>query len=249
MSPAVAALVAAGVAAAGWRLRWLTGGGAVAAVAVGAAVLSGGGLVGLALLGTFFLSGSALASRTGDRPRRTAAQVAANGWTAGVGGILILHDPTLGWALLGGGLAAAQADTWATEIGRHARRAPVLLTTGRPVATGTSGGVTWLGTLGGGLGAAMIAALSAAGGVAVAGAGWIVAAGVAGMFADSLLGATLQVRARCDVCGATVESRRHCDRITTPFRGWYWMTNDAVNAVGSGVGAAIALLGALVRAA
>jgi len=246
MSPAVAAVIAAGVAAAGWRARWLTGTGAAVAAGIGAAVLTGGGLVGLALLGTFFVSGSALSLRAGDRPRRSAAQVGANGWTAAVGGLLILcHLPALGWAVLSGGLAAAQADTWATEIGRRSQRAPVLITTGQSVATGTSGGISWLGTLGGALGAATIAAVSTAAGVGAPHAGWILAAGTIGMFADSLLGATLQVRARCDGCGATVESRRHCDQTATPIRGLHWMNNDMVNAIGSGIGAAIGALAVL----
>jgi len=246
VTPGVAAVTAVGVAVVGWRARWLTGAGAAVATAVGTGVLSGGGLIGFILLGTFFVSGSALSLQGGDRPRRSAAQVGANGWTAAVGGLLILQLPVLGWAVLSGGLAAAQADTWATEIGRRARRHPVMLTTGQPATAGTSGAITWLGTLGGALGAATIAAISGAAGVAAAGAGWILAAGVAGMFADSLLGATLQVRARCDVCGGTVESRRHCDHATTPTRGLRWMTNDTVNVIGSGIGAVIALLATLV---
>jgi len=241
MTPTAAAVIAAGVALTGWRVRWLTASGAVAAALIGTAVLWGGGVAGLVILGTFFVSGSVLSPRTAVRSRRTWIQVAANGWTAAVGGVLIPVAWNAGWAVLAGGLAAAQADTWATELGRHSRSTPVLLTTGRAVPAGTSGGVTVLGTLGGALGAMTIAAIGGGFRLPLHPA-WLALAGTLGMCADSLLGATVQGRARCTTCGRTVEEPRHCGRTTDPIRGMHWMTNDAVNALGTAVGAAVALL-------
>src|SRR5438093_5230732 len=46
-----------------------------------------------------------------------------------------------------GALAAAAADTWATEIGAFSPFAPRLITSGRQVPRGTSGGITVLGSL------------------------------------------------------------------------------------------------------
>ncbi|MDH4044697.1 MAG: DUF92 domain-containing protein [Gemmatimonadota bacterium] len=243
MTPVLSALIAATVALGGWVAGWLTAGAAVAATAIGMSVLTGAGLPGLALLGTFFISGSLLSRRGTPGARRTIAQVAANGWAAGVGGLVIPFAPSLGWAVLAGGLAAAQADTWATELGRHSRHSPRLVTTGRTVPVGTSGGVTTLGTVAAGAGAVTLAlvawALNANTSMV-----WMPIAGVGGMLVDSLLGASLQVRFVCPACGAAVESRRHCATPTTPVRGLRWMTNDTVNVFGTGAGAAIAALAA-----
>jgi uncharacterized protein (TIGR00297 family) len=240
---AVAVLVAGSVALVGWRLRWLTLAAAGTALGVGAAALWGGGWPGLILLGTFFVTGSLLSRGPAARPR-TALQVAANGWTAAAGGLLMRAVPTVGWAVLAGGLAAAQADTWATEFGMRARPTPVLLTTGRPVPPGTSGGVTWVGVAAGLAGAALIAALTALLGRRPADVAWVAAAGVAGMLADSLLGATLQARYACRRCGALIETRSHrsCDAPADRRSGLGWMTNDTVNLLGSGVGAALAVV-------
>src|SRR5262249_15057089 len=54
-----------------------------------------------------------------------------------------------------GAMATANADTWATEVGTLSTEEPRLITTGEPVAPGTSGGVTLLGT-----GAALAGAVS-----------------------------------------------------------------------------------------
>jgi uncharacterized membrane protein len=111
------------------------------------------------------------------------------------------------------------------------------------VAVGTSGGVTLLGTLGGGAGAVIIAMLTRAA-HAPAPVTWITTAGVAGMLVDSALGASVQARFACAVCGQTVETRRHCASPAVHVRGLRWMTNDTVNVLGTGAGAAIAALAA-----
>jgi uncharacterized protein (TIGR00297 family) len=243
MTPAVAALIAASAALGGWAVGWLTAGGALCATAIGTAVLAGGGVGGLALLGTFFVSGNLLSARGAAGSRRRAAQVLANGAAAALGGLLVPAAPVVGWGLLAGGLAAAQADTWATELGRRSRHRPRLITTGERVQAGTSGAVSVLGTLGGGAGAVIIALLARALHVPVP-APWIAGAGVAGMLADSVLGAAVQARFACAVCGRTVEVPRHCDAIAARIGGVRWMTNDIVNVVGTSGGAAIAALAA-----
>jgi len=230
-------------------VSWLTPGGLAAALAVGAAVAWGLSWPGLAVLFAFFLSGSLLtqlaerrAGASGGRrgPRRTARQVWANGGIAGVAALLG------SWTAAAGALAAAAADTWATEIGAFSPFPPRLITTGAPVTRGTSGGITALGTAGGVVGAAVIALVT----------GWVeprsiapgsatlVAAGVLGMLADSVLGATVQGKYRCPGCGAQFEHRKSvCHEPVRLIRGWRWLDNDGVNFAATLVGAAGAALG------
>ena len=182
----------------------LTGRGAAAAFAVGAATIYGFGWRGLATLLAFFVSSSLLSTK---HTRRNARQVIANG------GVAALAALAGRWAWFAGALAAATADTWATEIGSHSRTAPRLITSGRAVPAGTDGGMTLLGTIGGIAGAAMVAGVSFVLGQRIPRA--VATAGVLGMLVDSLLGATVQGKVR-------------------------WCDNDAVNLAATVTGAACA---------
>ena len=214
---------------------WLSPAGTAAAAAVGLATLVGAGWRGLVLLAVFFVSSSALTRGGG---RRTPAQVLANGGVAAAAALLSPRDAA--WlAAFAGALAAATADTWSTEIGARSGSRPRLLTTGRPVPLGTSGGVTWPGSAGGAAGAVLLgvsAALLRL--VPLPLAVWIAVAGVVGGLADSALGATLQGRFRCPACGWHGESRRcRCGAAARRAAGLPWLTNDLVNLACTLVGA------------
>ena len=189
-------------------MRWLTRRGAAAALAIGLATVWGFGWRGVFLLLAFFVSSSWLTTAArGGEGRRNERQVLANG------GVAALAALVGSWAAFAGSIAAATADTWATEIGRHSRTAPRLITNGRPVPAGTDGGITLLGTVGGFAGAGFIAGLAfmVEPRVAIA----VGAAGVFGLLLDSFLGATLQgLRA--------------------------WLDNDFVNLAATASGAVVA---------
>jgi uncharacterized protein (TIGR00297 family) len=186
-------------------VNWLTTRGAAAALAVGLATIWGLGWRGLVLLLAFFLSSSLLTKA--PKGARNARQVIANGGVAAVAAALG------SWIWFAGALAAANADTWATEIGRFSPAQPRLITSWARVPAGTDGGMTLLGTAGGIAGAAFIAGMSyvlghhRTRGIAVA--------GMVGMLFDSLLGATVQGKVR-------------------------WMDNDAVNLATTLMGAVYA---------
>ena len=185
-------------------MKWLTRRGAVAALAVGVATVYGFEWRGAVLLLAFFVSSSVLSDK---KTTRTARQVIANG------GVAALAALAGSWVWFAGALAAANADTWATEIGGHSRSAPRLISNWTRVPAGTDGGMTLLGTAGGIVGAGFIAGMSYLLGQRAAPA--IAAAGVVAMLLDSLLGATVQGKVP-------------------------WMDNDAVNLAATLTGAALA---------
>jgi uncharacterized protein (TIGR00297 family) len=201
----------------------------------------------------------------GKHGARDAMQVLANGGvaTACALGFAFTHD--VRWVLaFAGAYAAATADTWATEIGTLAGQMPRSIVDFRPVATGMSGGITLSGTLGEIAGALWIGVVAPAGMLltfmiagadfglsfgapAVYGIGvWELAivpiAGIAGATVDSLLGATVQELRRCDVCDRTCETDPHaCGNPTRLVRGLRGVSNDVVNLLATGAGAAVAV--------
>src|SRR4051812_36518968 len=123
--------VAAVVGYGGYRARALTASGGVAACVVGGTIFGFGGLAWAVLLVLFFVSSSALSFVKSENERkrraaaifekggrRDAAQVLANGGVAAamalVWGLGVGDAPFYAFV---GSLAAATADTWATEIG------------------------------------------------------------------------------------------------------------------------------------
>ncbi|NIM52103.1 MAG: DUF92 domain-containing protein [Gemmatimonadales bacterium] len=251
MTPAAAVVLAGGLALVGRTIGWLTPGGALAAALVGALILVGGGVAGAALLALFFISSSVLTYAVRPLPQvwnhreaggRNARQVLANGSWAALGAVLVTVQAAAGWPLLTGALAAAQADTWATEIGMRSRRAPRLITSGRPVPAGTSGGVTALGTFAAVAGAGATGIVAAALGVPPHAAAAAVVGGTAGMLGDSILGATVQGVFHCESCATETEHALHrCGIAARPVRGWRSLGNNAVNFVATGVGGLVAV--------
>jgi len=220
-------------------MKWLTADGVAAAAAVGAATWWGLGWRGVTLLFAFFISSSLLTRLAGPHGgRRNARQVLANGGVAALGAFVG------SWTVAAGALAAATADTWATELGSLSPHPPRLLTTGRPVPAGTSGAVTLAGSAGGAAGALFLAAVTAAlfrpprsPFVLIA------AAGLVGMLADSLLGATLQGKYACLACGRVGERRDEtCHGPMLLVHGSRSLDNDGVNLAATVAGAAAALI-------
>jgi uncharacterized protein (TIGR00297 family) len=230
--------LSAAVAFTAYRRAALTRSGAWAAAVIGV-VLVLAGWHWLVLVGAFFITSSILTRlevpagadrRSNDRGGRRWRQVAANGGIATIAAALYaVTGWPHGFSVAAGAIAAATADTWATEAGRWSRTPPRLITTGRPVTPGVSGGVTVAGTLASVAGALLIAAVSAAldetpRGPRLAWAAWIAIAGATGALFDSVL-------------GATVEGR------------WRALDNDSVNVAATAWGAAVMLYAAHTGAA
>lgn len=254
----MAILLGAAAAGLAWWTGLLTASGAQAAALVGAAAFGGTGWKGAALLLAFFLTSSLLShyrarrklmlgAVTAKGSRRDAWQVAANGGAAAILAVAYGLNGARGaiWlAGMVGALAAANADTWATEIGVLSPVPPRRLTDGRVVLAGTSGGVTVFGVLASLAGAGLIGALGA----------WLwrlpgllligMLAGLTGSLVDSLLGATYQVVYLCPACGQETEQhpRHRCGSATDRVRGVAWLGNDAVNLLAALSGASTAIV-------
>jgi uncharacterized membrane protein len=176
--------------------------------------------------------------------------VIANGEVFAVAGILWLGtgDP-LFLAAGGGSIAAAAADSWATETGIAFGGAPRSIISWTPMTRGASGGVTVAGFAGALAGAVAMAATMLLIGWprAVAGAAFL--AGMLGMVVDSVLGATLQARRFCPDCRTETEQPvHHCGRPTQVIRGARWVDNDLVNMLATLSGAVLAAITFLVGA-
>jgi uncharacterized protein (TIGR00297 family) len=247
------------IALAACRVRSLDRSGAWAAALLGALIFGLGGWQAAFVLLAFFIS-SSLLSRLFKRQKedaeaefakggqRDAWQVLANGGLAAA--FLIPHalapEQTWPWLGFAGALAAANADTWATELGTLNPGPPHLITNlGKRIERGASGGVSWLGTLAALGGAALIALaaglVSTGGGILFFAA--VTASGLIGSLVDSLLGATVQAMYFCPL--DRKETEKHplhgCGTRTVPLRGWKWMNNDSVNFLCTAAGGALAV--------
>ena len=264
-------VLSAGIGLVAYRRGSLSGSGAAGAMLIGTSVFGFGGWVWGGALVAFFVSSSwlshrgakrklALSERFAKGSRRDFAQTLANGGlaalialAAGYVGHAAPLFPVLALAFYGA-LAAATADTWATELGVLAKQSPRLISTGRLVPAGTSGGVTLVG-LGAAIAGAAFIGLTVF--VLVQGASlftlgawllrdWVIVpvaaiSGLGGALFDSLLGATVQAVYVCTVCGTETEQTIHrCGRATRLLRGWRWLDNDWVNFLASMAGAAVA---------
>ena len=232
----------------------------------GAILFYFGGWVWFAMLLAFLISASLwtlyqhnrkkflddIAAKTGPRDL---VQALANVGVACVIAVLyrVNAEPALFLSFLGS-LAAVNADTWATEIGTLSKTKPRLITTWQQVSPGTSGGLTFLGTLAGMAGSLFIGLLgmgfqwldSQATGQAFAYDPFkdtliVLFSGCLGLMLDSLLGATLQARYFCNICQKMTEQQLHRGMHRTQYQaGIRWFTNDWVNFASSLVAAIVA---------
>lgn len=266
-----------------YRRGSLTGSGVLGAILTGTVIFGFGGFVPGLLLVAFFVS-STLLSKFGARnkqkvsaqfqksSRRDLGQAFANGGWAALMAAGIWYAETIAldtqlrllftFAFIGA-IAAVTADTWATEIGVLSKSLPRLITTGRSVPTGTSGGVTLLGTVTALFGGMFIGGMFLFGvliasqlfplhGIDLSAALQVLAtnsrvvgiaavSGLAGSLFDSVLGATVQAIyfSEYDEC----QTERKVDSQGNPIRrvrGLAWMENDLVNFISSIFGSLVA---------
>lgn len=253
----LALLLTGAVAGLAWRAGSLSRSGALAALLVGTVALCASWGLGSYLIVWFVLA--SLLSRVGRKrkaervrgivekgDRRDAWQVLANGAVFAVAalGTIIWPDarPTL-FPAAAAALAAAGADTWATEIGTLIGGQPWSLRLRTRVPPGTSGALTWAGTFGSLLGASTLGVVASA--LHVIPSPLVVAVslgGLAGAFADSAIGAWWQARRWCSRCMLETEQHVHdCGTRTVLHGGIGRLDNDLVNLLCTIVGAGVTI--------
>ncbi|MFN9204838.1 MAG: DUF92 domain-containing protein [Gemmatimonas sp.] len=253
----IATVLAGGIAVTALRAGSLSPSGAVAATLVGAVAMMAGRPWGVFLVGWFVVA--SVASRLGRERKlvhagdvvekgaaRDAAQVGANGGVFAVAAVVALVWPAQARAAAlaaAGALVAAGADTLATEIGTLWRGRPFSLRRWTRVPAGTSGAVSLAGSAGMLVAAAGLAWMATVVGlVPIDALGAVTVAGVAGAATDTIIGAWWQARRWCPACHRETEQRVHrCGASTQPHGGVAELTNDAVNALCTVVGAAVAV--------
>lgn len=267
-------ILSLGIGLVALRRKSLTPSGVFGAMLVGTLIFGFAGLLSGLLLIAFFVSSSALSHYKKSELRKRQAgemfdktsqrdfgQTMANGGFAAFCAVMMMVHHPVWWLPMLGAIATVNADTWATELGTLSRSLPRLITKlDKTVPTGTSGGVTALGTLVAFLGAAFIGLclllftfallmllnafpneiLARLAGIPFYGPmlpPLLAIAGLIGALSDSVLGATVQAIYYSPT--RQKETERPFERDGTPnqfLRGWRWMNNDWVNFVSSIIG-------------
>jgi len=227
---------------AGYQFRLLTISGGIAAFCTGFFVYLGLGVNGLFVLGLFFASSSLWSKVKNAKKQRAEAllvkgsqrdwqQVLANGGLAALSSALYFFtiDPVwlLGFCMT---IAAANSDTWASEIGSMSKGRPLFIKTLKRTDRGTSGAVSLLGTLASILGSFLIAFAS----LLLFQLNWnefilVGAVGFIGNIIDTLLGAFVQAGYQCSRCSVITEKQIHCEQKTTLIKGYSFLNNDVIN--------------------
>jgi len=237
-----------------WRTNALSASGALAAALTGGIIFGLGGLTWAAILLTFFISSSMLSRMYSKRKtslyekfakghQRDWGQVLANG---ALGTLLVLITylfPEQNWPWIAyiGAIAAVNADTWATELGILNPGKPRIITSGKLVEKGSSGGISLYGyfaAFGGSALIGLVAVLIQYEQSPIQVLIFIIIGGLLGSTADSIIGATIQAIYFCPNCAK--ETERHplhtCGTEAVHYRGWRWLNNDWVNFICSLVG-------------
>ena len=228
----------------------LTSGGILAALAVDIFISLSLGNAGFGLLLAFFVLGivvdkikrrhkkryknkkSKSIEKRGDC--RDEVQVLANGLVATA--CAVMYAITLNRLFViafAASLAEALADTVASGIGVLNPKAYDIFKM-KPCTPGISGGMSLLGTVSSLLAATLMAGLAFLFNL-VSGAEVLTitfAAFVGGVF-DRFLGSVVQVKYRCSACGEITEREEHCSLPTEKHSGISFVSNDAVNLLGT----------------
>lgn len=225
-----------------FKVRALNLSGAIAAFIVGTIIYVGFSFHGFLLLCLFFVSSSFFSKCKKSQKkhldeivvkgdRRDWLQVLANGGIPSLVSLLFImtKDPMYVLAFITS-IAAANSDTWASEIGTLSKSRPIMLLTFKRVEKGTSGAVSSLGTFAALCGSMFISVIAYfLFFIDFKEMLFILLFGFIGSIIDTLLGSSLQNKYRCKVCNKVTERKVHCHCIGAKMSRYSFLNNDGVN--------------------
>lgn len=127
-------------------------------------------------------------------------------------------------------IAEAYGDSMASLIGPRSRGRTINLATLKDIPPGLSGGVSLRGSVSCVFSCLFVTLIAFSLGLQT----WRLLlvtffSSISGCFLDSLMGATVQVKYRCNDCGKITEKETHCNKKTLVFSGVVHIDNDTVN--------------------
>jgi len=225
------------------KARFLTISGGVATFLLANIIFGLGGIKWTVPILTFFVLSSLLSKMKSNNKEkaelyyektgvRDYKQVFANG---GIPGILLMLNTVkpdeLFFLMYIVFLATVCSDTWSTEIGTFIKTNTYNVINFKLIPPGMSGGISFIGTIGGITGSIVITLVS------FSFTSYnlfyffliILISSFLGNISDSILGATIQGGYNCSICNKSTERRDHCGKPSIITKGYKLITNDIVN--------------------
>ncbi|MEO0203356.1 MAG: DUF92 domain-containing protein [candidate division WOR-3 bacterium] len=167
-------------------LNWLDAEGSIGTFVIGSVILYSGGFKWAIPLALFLILGSIVSKLNDKKIRRNLLQVLSNGGVSFILSIInIFHPNDLLYFVHICSISAMCSDTFSSEIGMKFSKKAYLITNFKEVEKGTTGGVSFVGFLGGVLGSFLISIFYTK---------WIYAflIGIIGNLIDSIIGALIE---------------------------------------------------------
>lgn len=249
------------IAYAAYRKKSLTLDGSIGATFMGTVMYATSGIFGSIMMVIFFFSSTVLShfkknkkkkvARQFDKAgRRDILQVFANGGVGLIHSVLFYMTNSPSYLVfLGISFAAANADTWATELGILNKKNPLSLRTFKRVEKGTSGAISFFGTLSALIGS-MLIGIFATIGFSLLNIGqpgfeymkvfqMVTLGGFIGSLIDSILGATVQGVYYSEEMDGETEKKEYNGKPNLLVRGLSFVNNDLVNFLSIGIASII----------
>ena len=192
-----------------------------------------GGITSFIILVVVFLGSiiTKLFNKNKKRYKRKLIQIISN---VGVGTLsLIIYKITANDIYLlvyASVMAESLADTLASDIGILSKREPINILTLKKGERGLSGNISILGLISALIGSLLIGTIYYIGiEKNIISFLIIVLSGFLGSLVDSILGASIQVKYRCEKCKKITERKEHCGKKTNYYKGIKWIDNNLVN--------------------